>query len=701
MLFSRFVLLLVTLCLAVGVMACADSLDIRPPMHPQDKCGPVGKRMYYLLERQFGADLREQLRLGSDSCLPERFISVPDGTQYHERDIRTITSLISGGAIALRYGRFDARAAGISRAEAENALVSLIPVFAAHHLSNNPEKKSWWWGSEWQSAFWAAELTRGAWIFHDRLSPDAQKDVARMVSFEADRFLAGPAPYNEFSDTKAEENAWNSQVLVIAACMLPSHPNRAAWLDKANEYMVTAFAAPQDLGRDKVIDGKPLRDWLRGPNVHSDYTLENHNIFHPDYQTTYGLNVDNAIIYGLAGLPVPQSALFNVAECRGITKLFAMPSGCMFYPMSTDWSLHRNDVTVHAQIPGGLIPDSVGARCLVWALDSLQRADQPGPPRNLFGFNFECTPLHVLSNAYMVSRLYGDSMPASDEDALRSLSGTHILPNARLAVCRSMNGMASFSWFNTDRQFCGLIMPMSSSYTTLPGPRSLIGQIGDKMDPIRIVRREIGPLSGGFSVGLVLDRGPEYRVRERIMMLALPDGRVVYGEWFDPVKDSGQVRTGLLYLEDKPFWLQDDKLRIWHPGGVWEGDPGDWTLAGDRAPWLNVDNRLGIVLRGTKGITCSSRQLVLNSSPDGDPPPCMTVVFYPNATRDTTAEMNKLVLVLSHDNGVLLADLGDAMIAFNPTDKPADVLITGAGKLTLRPLRAMLLQNTRTESHVN
>ncbi len=680
----HLLLMLAIIATASCAIASADTLDITPPLRDlPDKSGPVGRRMHYLMLRQFGADLREQL---PDLSLPEKFVSPPDGTRYRERDIRPIVSLISAGAIAVRYGDFDTRAVGVSRAEAERILVSLIPVFAAHHVANNPEKKSWWWGDEWQSAFWAGELARGAWVLSDELPPETRRDVALVIAFEADRFVGLPAPSNEFGDTKAEENAWNSQALVLAACMLPNHPNRAAWEDRAREYMVTAFAAPQDLGQDRIVDGKPLNEWLRGANVHRDYTLENHNLFHLDYLATYGLNVENAVAYGLAGLPLPESALFNAANCRAVSELFTLPTGCMMYPMSTDWSLYRNDIVLQAQSPGPLLPDPVGERCLIWALDSLQRADKPGPPQNLFGFNFECTPLHVLSNAWMIRYLHGPGPePASDDEALRRLSGTRLLPKGRVVVCRSMDGIASFSWFNTGRQFSGLVMPISSAYTTTAGVRSLISTVGGKVDPIRIVRREIGPMSGGFYVGLKLERGSDFRVKERVMMLALPDGRVVYGEWFDPdtAKDAGEIRTGLLYLQNNPFWLQQDKLRVFHPDGVWEGDPATWEMDGDKLPWLNVADRLGIVLRGAGHVSYSDRQLVLNSD---EAPVCMTAVFYPNADREATARANGLVRVSTQADGVLHVDLGDTKLVFNPTDQPVDVSMDGR-PISLRSLR--------------
>jgi hypothetical protein len=154
----------------------------------------------------------------------------------------------------------------------------------------------------------------GAWLLWHRLSEDIQQDVARMVIHEADRFLGSPAPHNESLDSKAEENAWNSQILVLAQCMFPDHPNHSAWAEKAKEYMITAYAAPQDVGSERIVDGKPLKEWVRGPNVHEDYTLENHGFIHPDYLTAYDLQVSNTFVYRLSGVPLPEAPLFNIAQ---------------------------------------------------------------------------------------------------------------------------------------------------------------------------------------------------------------------------------------------------------------------------------------------------------------------------------------------------------------------------------------------------
>jgi hypothetical protein len=45
--------------------------------------------------------------------------------------------------------------------------------------------------------------------------------------------------------------------------------------------MISAFATPADCSSQRVVEGKPLSAWLRGANVHPDFTLENHGFVHP------------------------------------------------------------------------------------------------------------------------------------------------------------------------------------------------------------------------------------------------------------------------------------------------------------------------------------------------------------------------------------------------------------------------------------
>lgn len=159
----------------------------------------------------------------------------------------------------------------------------------------------------WQASWWVAEMSAAAWFLWDQLDPAVQKDVADMTVFHADRMAALKPGARVNLDTEAETVAWNSTILSLAVNMLPQHPHSTKWREAAKQYVYTIFATPKDL-RDSTPgeDGKPIKDWVAGANIHDDFSLENHNRFHIDYVfTCYRFIFFGAAMYRLGGNEVP------------------------------------------------------------------------------------------------------------------------------------------------------------------------------------------------------------------------------------------------------------------------------------------------------------------------------------------------------------------------------------------------------------
>ena len=662
-----FCLVLVFACAAA--FAAVAPVVKAPNLRQTDRSGQLGKEMNYLCLRQLGADCRDRLALDQSGYLKELFTQAKPGQNMREHQIRPLAVIVFAGAALLRFGSYDEKATGISHREMSRIVMTVTRELAEHHISNCDKSSSWWWGNEWQSALWSAHLAQAAWMMWDRLPAGTRRLVANAVVFEANRFLASPAPYNEISDTKAEENAWNSRILVLAECMMPEHANRAAWDNKAKEYMVTAFATPQDLTSTKLIDGKPLKEWLRGPNVHSDFTLENHGFFHPDYGTAFYLNMQNLMIYRLAGREAPQSAFHNVAEMHDIIDFLTLPSGWTYYPQSTDWNNYRHDVTVMGQSPNPVMPSAAGARCLRWGLDFIKYADgldAGKTSQNLFrGQNFNCCPLDTLTHLYLLHCLFGPGAePMTDEQAREALSGTRVFELGKVALCRSRSAMASFSWFDSGKRLMAAVTPMTPDCVVLPKFRSLIGTIGPKLDEAKILHRETELLEGGgFIVRAQLQRGPEFAVNETVTMVALADGRVVWVEWFgnQPASEL-EVRAGLVFFETDPFWLHGADAKVYYRGGA-SVKPAKPVVLSD-ARWLNISDKLGIALRGSKAVSIEDGQLVLNYRPagGGEIAPCSVVVFYPNASREATVQASEQLKIEGLGGGAVKIDLGDRQL---------------------------------------
>lgn len=219
-------------------------------------------------------------------------------------------------ALCLKMHVYDSDVTHVTEEKALEMLLQLIRSAAYRHKVNSGKEG---WGDQWQSALWASQIAEAGWIVWEHLSESDQELVCRMMVHEADRFLDYKVPYyrdtlgniQKKGDTKAEENAWNSNILTIATAMMPEHEHYTCWMRKNIELQISAYATPEDIKKDTVIDGVKLNQILRGSNMDSDGTVINHGILHPDYMTAFMLNTTNVWIYELAGKEGLQSSLYN------------------------------------------------------------------------------------------------------------------------------------------------------------------------------------------------------------------------------------------------------------------------------------------------------------------------------------------------------------------------------------------------------
>jgi hypothetical protein len=286
---------------------------------------------------------------------------------YNENGIRPSASVCYGAAVALTCADLKEKELGIPRKVALKNIIMLIKGVAAGYKANRSDGKGW--GNGWQTAFWATMVGQGGWMLWDNLDAETKLMVQTLVVDEADRFIAPgyKVPYwanpdghvNTPGDTKAEENAWNSTLLQLAIAMMPQHPHIERWKHICSELMISSFSLKSDLQNDKIVDGKPIKDWLHGFNVRDDGAVINHNIVHPDYTSTITLRARTFLVQPLAGEPVSQGAALNSSfiyhsfvEHVWPSPPYKSPGGSMYitgkaevyYPQGTDWSKYRFDV---------------------------------------------------------------------------------------------------------------------------------------------------------------------------------------------------------------------------------------------------------------------------------------------------------------------------------------------------------------------
>jgi hypothetical protein len=134
--------------------------------------------------------------------------------------------------------------------------------------------------------------------------------------------------------------------------MMPRHPHTQRWCRVCSELMISSYARPQDRQLDTVLDGQPVKDWLKGYNAREDGAVVNHDIIHPDYVSCVRLKLRAYLTQSLARGPVPETAEFNAP---GIYRMlithkwpsppYREPGGTIYapdraeiyYPQGTDW----------------------------------------------------------------------------------------------------------------------------------------------------------------------------------------------------------------------------------------------------------------------------------------------------------------------------------------------------------------------------
>ncbi len=183
-------------------------------------------------------------------------------------------------------------------------------------------------------------MGKAAWYIGDDLPLALKDNICRIVKLEASRFYDVVPPYRVKYDTASEENAWNSQIFHVASLLMPGDPDYSKWQYLFSKWVLSSYITSNDLKSDTVISGFKISDF-EGANIYDDYTLENHNIVHPDYMCAFILSMQTAVDYKMTGREVPDFLLFNIPQIYDNLKWFSLPDGGLTYPSWQDWRIFR------------------------------------------------------------------------------------------------------------------------------------------------------------------------------------------------------------------------------------------------------------------------------------------------------------------------------------------------------------------------
>jgi hypothetical protein len=542
-----------------------------------------------------------------------------DGVSRGNKGIRTVASMVLACGTLLKYDD------GLNAGERQDFLgkaTAALRYAAATHVTGTqqcPDGKPWGatdqFGAEsWQSGMWTGTLAMGAWLIWGKLDPALQQAIQRVVAREDDILARREPPTGLWQDTKAEENGWEVPSLVLGELMFPAHPHAAAWHGAAVKYMMNTLSTEEDLRATRLVDGRPVNQWILGANLQPDFTLENHNIFHPSYVacSSYFLT-QAALYYTYAGRPVPQAATHHLIDTWHMFRTILLPWGEAAYPQGMDWELHGLPYINLFAALATRDKDPFAARMEQASLQYL-RAWQKMFQGNLtlpgsrFGIARHAINAEQASYGLLAHRVFG---PAAGELTARAAAaqeqGVREYPYVGFIAHRTLEKFASFSWEN---RIMGLLIPAGEGHegnpeVTVPVPNGFVGSFelvptGDRK--MSVVDHSWKKNRDGFETsGTLLIAGG--RLKQMLKMTSIGGRTVVY-------EDRVTAVTGVIVRSEDgvPVGVENDEITggtrlVSSQGGRirfgWKEPRPPVAIPG---PWANVDGRIGIVMVAGAGM---------------------------------------------------------------------------------------------------
>jgi hypothetical protein len=599
--------------LAAAIFGIAFGMATASPV--EDKSAPSDGVMRLHLPTQTNAEINSaQDRIYRLAQLQARYVmslvhpwkedpglKLATQSKSSEHFIRPNTGVIAVFAFLYRFGPYDEKIVGVSRAELlEKYIVPMMRYIAATHRTGpRPTSDRKKWGDHWQSAYWAQMLGRSAWWIWDDLPDDLRESVRRIVAYEAQRFVDKKPPHNLVGDTKAEENAWNSTIFDIAVLLMPSDPRRPVWEKEFQRWAMSSYLRPADERSQAIVDGRPVSEQFSGANLYDDFTLENHGIVHPDYMGCFALTLCCATDYALTGRRAPDALSHNAREVYQNLKWFYLADGGCVYPNGEDWDLFGS--TCDMELPAlmaAYLQDADAFSLLKQCLTNGEKMQARDPQGAFFEDRETVYPgaQHLVGEA--LARDWLTLQTAKQiVDRPQPLLGVKRLDVGKVILHRTPKAVHTLSWGAVVMAQC---VPWRMDRVVSPDQRDGVGQIRLKNDkkvlPVKLVSADVKDSADGFTVKLTVEHGDA--VRAELQFRSNADGTFVIREKLTALRDitTANIATGLIGVLNNPKWVYETHSRKIKFDGRTNDVPAlsGKSVAGEGVRQIDVDGGLSI-----------------------------------------------------------------------------------------------------------
>ena len=383
---------------------------------------------------------------------------------------------------------------------------------------NTTSGNKWGWSgvsTDWQTPEWSGSLGLACILVQSNLPAVTILGLRRVVVSEADHRAAIAPASGHVSDTKAEENAWQGNILALAAAWMSTSNNAPTWLTAAKKYLANTYTL-------RNTNGDALSGWLTTVTLYDDFALENHGFYHPTYEMVAGMSSgDSLLMARMADTNVAaQLQIFAEHNVMAVwtnnMSGMVMDSGDFAYPAGLDWELHDYEqysfiawMAAHFNDPVARWADGRLAQITRYRQQINGDGEFVGPSGG--GFYREAVEARRVAFCWLhwATADFPNGPTSAPAPLLQSLTDVAVL------TCRGTNGFVSISYGpqtnGSSARIMAVIEPVcagfpSNTIVTTPRLPGIIG-IGAMGSPTGGRLVSLTPNGNGFIAELQLTNG--------------------------------------------------------------------------------------------------------------------------------------------------------------------------------------------------
>jgi hypothetical protein len=439
----------------------------------------------------------------------------------------------------------------------------------------------------WQSSLWAGSMGFAAALVEKEIDPKVVEGCKRVVAAEADWLSRKLPPSGYRFDSKAEENAWQSNIITLAAAWMPNDPRAKKWLETAKLYLVNTYTVPSD-------SSGPLKKWIKTQTLYPSYAMDNHGFYHPTYQMVAGMSIGDSYLMARIINPKVAKELAPFAE-NNVEKVWEFLQGIILntgepaFPSGLDWSLNSfENVSYLAWLATHFNDSQAQWAQLHVAKQILYRQSVNGDGRFTGascpnGFYREAVEARRVAIAYLHNETEG--FPTSKGTEVKNRVSHY--SDAGLIVQRSKNALTTISYGS---KTMALVYPLNGKtvgqrFFISPNTSSLIGPTG------KTKLKSFKRTASGFSVELNLNSN---NGRASSMIIESTPDAVVFLE--TPTDRSKLPAEGWFLTAIENDSLSGGKRTVlWNENSAVINERSGTSTQPISTGWLNIDNWIGFI----------------------------------------------------------------------------------------------------------